>query len=108
MRILYFEDFHANTEPLYKLHKVLKLKDLIALQNSLFVHDFLNNKLPKCFNKYFHLVCEIHSIGTKSSELGCLHVPYFATTKYGLNSITRKCIDGWNFFTKTLNCKLNQ
>jgi hypothetical protein len=108
MRILSFADFHANAEPLYKIHNVLKLNDLIALQNSLFVHDFLNNKLPICFNKYFQMVCEIHSIGTKSSELGCLHVPYFATSKYGLNSITRKCIDSWNFFSKVLKCNLSK
>ena len=106
MRILAFSDFHANADPLYKIHNVLKLNDLIALQNCLFVQDFLNKKLPICFNSYFQLVSETHSTNTKSYGLGCLHVPYFSTTKYGLNSFTRKCIDSWNFFTKTLNCNL--
>ena len=108
MRILSFADFHANENPLYKMLNVLKLKDLIALQNCLFVHDFLNKKLPICFNTYFQQVSEIHPMNTKSSELGCLYVPFFATSKYGLNSITRKCIDIWNFFTKTFNCNLNK
>ena len=93
MRILSFSDFHDNANPLYKIHNVLKLNDLIALQNCLFVHDFLSGKLPTCFNTYSQLVNEIHPIKTKSSILGCLHVPYSATTKYGLHSITRKCID---------------
>jgi hypothetical protein len=108
MRIISFADFHANADPLYKINNVLKLNDLIALQNILFVHDFINNKLPTCFNGYFQPVSEIHSINTKSSELGCLHIPYYATTKYGLNSITRQCIDSWNLFSKTLNCNLSE
>ncbi len=108
MRILSFEDLHANADPLYKIHNVLKLKDLVASQNCLFVHDFLNKKLPICFNTYFQLVSEIHSTNTRNSLLGCIQVPYFSTTKYGLNSATRKCIDCWNFFTKTFNCNLSE
>ena len=76
------------------MFNILKLNDTIALQNCLFVKDFFNNKLPICFNSYFQ------SISTKSSERGCIHIPFFATTKYGLNSFTRKCIDSWNFFTE--------
>ena len=49
MQILSFADFDANTVPFYKLYNVLKLNDLIALQNCLCVHDFFNNKLPTCF-----------------------------------------------------------
>ena len=70
------------------------------------MYDFLKNNLPTCFAKYFKLVNEIHSIGTKSSEIGCLYVPHFSTKNYGLNSITKKSIDSWNYFTKTFNCKL--
>ena len=106
MRILSFEDFRCNADPLYKFHNVLKLDDLIALQICLFVHDFINNKLPSCFNSNFQSIKEINPINTKSSVLGCIHVPYFSTTKYGLNSISRKCIDSWNFFTKRINCNL--
>ena len=106
MRILSFADFRCNADPLFKFHKVLKLDDFIALQNCLFVHDSINNKLPSCFNSYFQSIKEIHPINTKSSVLGCIHVPYFSTTKYGLNSISRKCIDSWNFFTKKFNCNL--
>ncbi len=58
MRIISFEDLHANANPLYKMHNVLKLKDLVALQNCRFVHDFLNKKLPICFNTYFQFVSE--------------------------------------------------
>ena len=100
MRILSFSDFYANADPLYKMFNILKLSDIIALQNCIFVQDVFNNKLPICFNPYFQSISNIHSIDTKSSEFGCIHIPLFATTKYGLNSFTRKCIDSWNLFSK--------
>ena len=106
MRIISFSDFHADSNPIYRETKILKLKDFIALQNCLFVHDNLNNNLPTCFNNYFRPVDVIHGKGTKGKELGCLFVPHFSTKKYGLNSITRKCINNWNFFSKMFNCKL--
>ena len=101
MRLLSFTDFHANADPLYKQYNVLKLNDLITLQNCLFVHDFFNNKLPTCFSTLFQPVYEIHDRITKNSELSCLYVPFARTTKYGLNSFTHICIDNWNFFTKS-------
>ena len=106
LRIINFADFRANSNPLYNENIILKLGHNIELQNCLFVHDFLNNKLPTCFADYFNKSCEIHQLATRNSELGCLFVPYFSTSTYGLKSITRKCIDAWNFFTKAFNCNL--
>ena len=108
MRILSFANFDANADPLYTLYNVLKLNDLITLQNCLFVHDFFNNKLPNCFSTLFQPVDEIHDRITKKSKLGCLYVPFSRTTKYGLNSSTRICIDNWNFCTKLFNCNLSK
>ena len=93
MRILSFADFDANADPLYKLYNVLKLNDLITLQNCIFVHDFFNDKLPTCFSTLFQPVYEIHDRITKNSELGCLYVPFSRTTKYGLNSFTCICVN---------------
>ena len=58
---------------------ILKLNDIIALDNCLFIHDFLNNKLSFCFNSYFQSISDILSIITKRSELGCIHIPFFAS-----------------------------
>ena len=106
MRIISFSDFYADASPIYKELEILKLEDFISLQNSLFVHDFLNKKLPKCFNTYFHTLKESHPIGTNNSKLGCLFIPYVSTSKYGLNSITRKSILSWNLLCKALKCNL--
>ena len=90
MRIISFSDFHASSSPIYKELKILRLKDFITLQNCLFVHDFFNNNLPLCFNDYYQSVKRAHSIGTKSSKLGCIFIPHVSTTRYGLNSITKE------------------
>ena len=59
MRILSFADFYANADPLCKMFKILKLNGIIALQNSIFVQDFFNNKLPICFSSYFKSINDI-------------------------------------------------
>ena len=99
-------DFNAHTDPLYKHLKVLKLEGNVKIQNSPFVHDYLNNMLPDCFQNYFSPLSDLQDIKTKACELGCLFVPHVRTTKFGLKSITRKCIDSWNFFSFKLNTRL--
>ena len=106
MRIISFSDFHADASPIYKELKILKLQDFISLQNSLFVHDFLKKKLPKCFDSYFRTLKEAYPIGTKNAKLGCLFIPFVSTSRYGLRSITRQSILSWNSLCKALNCNL--
>ena len=106
MRIISFADFHSNADPIYKTLNILKLNDFISMQNCLFVYDDLNENLPSCFDNYFKSIHEVHTLGTRASNLGCLFTTQINTTKYGLNSITRKCIDSWNFFTNIFKCNL--
>ena len=110
MRIINFSDFWAEADPLYKNNKILKLDDYIKMQNCLFVHDFLHKNLPECFDDYFQKLEDVYTDDTNTinSELGCLYTPYKSTEKYGICSITRKCIDSWNFFTKELKTDLSK
>ena len=109
MRIINFSDFRAEADPLYKDNKILKLDDYIKMQNCLFVHDFLHKNLPECFDDYFQKLDEVYTeeTNTINSELGCLYTPFKSTERYGICSITRKCIDSWNFFTKELKTDLS-
>ena len=76
MRTIKFADFDAHSDPLFKELKVLKIQDFVKLQNCLFVHDFLNNKLPVCFDNYFETLSDVHAKTTKASDLGCLFIPH--------------------------------
>ena len=101
IRIITFADFRADTSPLFHSLKILKLRDHITKQNCMFVHDSLNNISPNCFRTYFKHTRDIHSRNTISANLGCLYIPSSGTIRYGLYSITNKCIANWNAFTKT-------
>ena len=106
LRIISFSDFSADCNPLYASLNIIKLEDQIVLQNCLFVHDALSNVSPICFQEYFKHTREIHSSNTKSARLGCLFVTHSGTVRYGLNSITNKCISNWNDITKKFNIDL--
>ena len=55
VRLMTFSNFDAQSEPLFKELKILKIKDNIFLQNCLFVHD------------YFHVIPSItHSLKLKT------------------------------------------
>ena len=101
-----FSDFRADSTPIFSNLKILKLRDLIVLQNCLFVHDALNNASPKLFNEYFRHTKEVHPQNTKSANLGCLFVSHIGTIRYGNFSITNKCISNWNSISKILKLDL--
>ena len=108
LRIINFKDYNANPQPLYKENNILKIQDLIRQQNCLFVHDYLNNSLPDCFDgQYFKLNHLYFNAHTRNSNLGCLFLPSKNTTKYGLNSITQKSINSWNSITKNMKTDLS-
>ena len=106
LRIITFSDFRANSNPIYRELNILKLRDQIAIQNCLFVHDSLNNNSPSCFSEYFNLTRQIHPLYTRNASLGCLYPKDSNTTRYGLYSITTKCISIWNALSRALNTDL--
>ena len=108
LRIMNFKDFHANPNPLYTNNTILKLPDFIRLQNCLFVHDYLNNSLPACFEDYYFKLNYLYfNVQTRNSNLVCLFSHSKNTTRYGLNSITQKSINSWNSITKHMKTDLS-
>ena len=108
LRIINFKDYRANSNPLYINQGILKLQDFIRLQNCLFVHDYLNNALPSCFDDYYFKLNYLYfNVQTRNSNLGCLFSPSKNTTKYGLHSITQKSINSWNAITKDIKTDLS-
>ena len=89
-----FEVIHVT--PFYHSLKLLKFEDNITLKNCLFVHDFINNKLPESFDKYFTLCSEMSSTTTRQSGRGSLFMPNVNTVKYGSKSVKHQSILVWN------------
>ncbi len=107
MKILNFANYRDDSDPHYVKNKIIKINDYVQLQNCLFVYDFLKETLPDSFNDYFTKTKDIYTTETVGSTLGCLFTPFTHTTRYGLNSITRRCITSWNFFSRHFNIDLS-
>ena len=106
MRIISFAEFHAPCDPLYYKLKVLKLADMVKLLNIIFTKSSLQQTSPSCFHNYFTYVRDSHGYNTTNASLRCLFVTSIETNKYGLHSITRKCISEWNHTMLSITNKI--
>ena len=48
-----FKPKNEPTNPLFRNLEIIKFKNILAYSNCIFVHDQLNENLPKSFNKLF-------------------------------------------------------
>ena len=80
---------------------ILKLLDLIKLQNCLFICQFEPDKqLAKTFPALKHCG-DNHNFQTRSTTKRLLDTPLLNTDTYGTQSTKYKCIAYWNSFRKT-------
>ena len=89
LRILKFTGHRENSQPLYKISKIFKLKDLVRPYNLQLVQNHLNDFLPENFLNYFTKTTNLHEHDTRGIRL---NVPIANTTCYGSNSITFQSI----------------
>jgi len=79
IRTIIKSGFNSHTDPLFKRSGILKLKDLYEYQTTLFMLDFINNRLPLSFNSTFQFSHQIQNIHT-TRQTNLLH-----TTRYKCN-----------------------
>ena len=82
--------------------KILKLKDIITLQNILFVKNSLTNEGMTSFDKIFQQSTTTRYQNTRSASSFQLRKHDFKTEKYGRFSIINKCLSDWNQLQKHL------
>ena len=56
VRVLTRSKYNAHADPLFKKHQLLKVGDLIHLNQSIFVRQFKNAKLPESFHNFFQRI----------------------------------------------------
>ena len=93
----------TSSSPLFKEWKILKIKDIVDLQNSLLYHSFLNGKVPTSFETFFQRCSDIHNAPTRFRKSQSLYMPRFKSVKYDINFFTNACIQSWNKTTKILD-----
>ena len=98
MKIINFSKYNDPVDPIYFKLNVLKINDQVTLQNILYVHNCLNNNIPKPLKNSFTLMTNSYA-NTRSRSQYKLALPKVRTLTFGLNSIKYRSASMWNFIT---------
>ena len=102
LHIITFKDFREPSSPLFKDWKILKMRDLVEMQNCLHSYSFLKGNLSEPSQQFFQICCGIHRTPTRPINSECLYMPQVRSITYSMNSITNNSIHSWNNFAQIL------
>ena len=94
---------HEPTNPLFRNLKIIKFKDILAYDNCIFVHDQLNEDLPKSFNKFFMTAQAQKNYNARGSRNNTIIKSITNSVIYGLNSVKHRAASDWNAMIKDIN-----
>ena len=98
IRVMCFKSKLEPAKPLYRDLNILKIRDLLTLNNCQFVQAHMIVKLPQNFNEMRNQ----HNYNTRrSKERKIFKITRKATT-YGLNSIHHRAANDWNELLKSI------
>ena len=90
-----FSDFKAHSSPLFFGLKVLKVLDLVFLNNALFMYNFHAKLLPPVFKSFFTSVDSLHQYNTRLANKSSYYLPKIRTN-YGKFNIRFLGVKIWN------------
>ena len=98
VRIMTFAPYDSHSNEIFMELGLLKVRDLISLNQLKLVYDFHNSHLPSDLMSLFQLSCDVHTTHRKlnSTVNNLLYIPKARTTTYGLQSIRYQCPKLWN------------
>ena len=111
LRKINFKKFHCPIKHIYnKDHKILKIADILKVQNCLFMYQFEQTNAIATSFPTLHSKDKLN-YQTRSATQNLLDIPLARTNKYGKGSVKYQCIRDWNNFKKnfpqvpkTINC----
>ena len=80
---------------IYKMQKILQLKDIYNLKVSKFMYKYTTSQLPATFNNYFKLVTDVHSCNTRQIKTRQLALPKTRSNS-GAKMIKYSAIEIWS------------
>ena len=83
IRVVCKAKFRAHTDPLFKEHNILKIKDMYVLSCLKFAHKHISNKLPIYFNSWLSTT-RLHTHNTRSTKLWTHTTPRHLSLKGNL------------------------
>ena len=103
IRLMNFAHFRAPANIYYRASNILKITDIVKLNNFLLAHDHYHNNLPATFCNLFSYTKNIHSYNTRGSNQQQISLPKVNTQTYGINSIKYQSTKDWNIINKSLS-----
>ena len=97
VRILTFAPFNAHTKQIFIDLKILKVRDVIKLNQLKLTYDFLNADLMSLFQRS----SDVRSVQTNSVVRDLLYLPPIQSSTYGSQSIRYRCAQLWNEMFKS-------
>lgn len=99
MRILTFSDFDSHSNPLFIDLKILKIRDLIKLQQLKLAYEYCNGLIPTDLCSLFNSSKDVHTtnMNLKSTSKNCLFLPSVKTVHSGSRSLRYQCASWWNY-----------
>ena len=111
LRIITFAPYDANVDQTFLDLKLLKVREVIKIQQLKVVYDFHDKCLPDDLMHLFRLSTNVHATNQilNSALNNLIHIPKIKTVTYGNNSIRYHCAKMWNemFPTGTFNIDSN-
>ena len=102
IRVMCFKSKLEPTKPLYRDLNILKIRDLLTLNNCQFVQAHMIGKLPQNFNEHFKEMRNQHNYNTRQSKERMIFKITGKATTYGLNFIHHRAANNWNELLKNL------
>ena len=98
-----FAPYNSNVDQSFLDLKMLKVRDVIKLQQLKVVYDFQDKTLPDNLMDLFELSSNIHTTNQilNSALNKLIHIPNTKTVSYGTHSIRYHCAKLWNQMFRT-------
>ena len=99
LRIINFSGAQDHSTPIFKELNVLKIQDVIKLNNIILTHKVLNSNIPSNLLNFLSLSNNSHSYETTFSSIGSVCLPTIKTNT-GRHSVRYQCAISWNAILK--------
>ena len=96
IRIMCFKSKLEPTKPLYRDLKILKIRDVLTLNNCQYVQAHIIGKLPQNFDDHFKEMRNLYNYNTSGSKERMIFKITRKTIIYGLNAVHHRAANDWN------------
>ena len=97
-----FAPFNSSTNQIFIDLSLVKVRELISMNQLKLVYDFIHNSLPSDLMSLFSFSSDVHIVPRElnSSVNKLIYIPRVKTETYGIDSIRYQCAFLWNRYFK--------